>query len=462
MKNLFDTSQLCCLLIIILAFNTFPQVNEVNTFMNDLIYSGKISGASIAVRKNNEWIFKKNYGYSDLGLKKPVVDTTLFGIMSITKIFTAFAVIQLADQNKLNLDDPVINYLPDLPEQFKDVKIYQLLNHSSGIPDYVKVKDYFKSADKTQTPMQVLSTILNQPLEFIPGEKNKYSNSGYFILGLLIEKVSGKSLEDYFNKNIFNPLQMDNTCLETTASNLTNKAKGYFLKDGKLEEVKNLNPSQYWAAGGIVSTINDLIKWNDALFSGGILPLKQIQKMMQPEKLLNGIYSEYGIGFELMNAPGLKIVGNNGVGIGYNAADLMFPDDSLIIIVLTNTSNGNSTMIAKSIRDMLCKETETTENVEDKIQNDELDSLVLNVFTNVYNNNLSKDNFQDDEAYNKFIDSQLNFIKSCGKPLSVINKGEKLNPQSIVRRYEVKSASGITNWIIIFSKEKKILLTNHM
>lgn len=451
------------LLLLVVSCKSNAQQNEIDNYINSLMKEQIISGAAVAINKNGTWVFTKNYGYADVDGKQEISANTAFGIMSITKNFIACAVVQLADKKKIDLDAPVTKYLDKLPPAYSSVLVKQLLNHSAGVPDYVEAAGYMQQANRSQTPMEILQPVLRKPLQFIPGEKVAYSNSGYFLLGMLIEKVSATSLKDYLATNIFKPLEMNSTYLDDISNINTARAKGYGSVNGKLQEVKLLNPTQYWAAGGIVSTIGDMMKWNDALRTGKLLPVTEITQMMQPAKLKDGSMSEYGLGFELMNAPDMKVAGATGAGLGFNTANMQFLNDQVTVIVLTNTSNGNSTMIAKKLHDMIAGADKSKAAAAPvKAGKDKLDSLVLKVFTEAVQGNAAKEYFGDDDVFNKFKSETIGFIQEQGNIKDVINKGEKINPESIVRRYQISFEKGNTSWVIIFSKDGKIMVTNHM
>ena len=369
---------------------------------------------------------------------------------------------QLADKKEINLDSPITKYLSGLPTRYDNVLVYQLLNHSSGIPDYVHVKGYMKHADRKQKPMEILKTIINQTLEFNPGDKTSYSNSNYFLLGLIIEKVSGMKLDKYLRTNIFKPAGMKNTYLETTHSN-NSKTRGYVVENDSLIEISPLDPSQYWAAGGIVSTLNDMIKWDNALGNGSILPSNEIYQMIQPVKLNNGSPGDYGLGYELMNSPDMKIAGNNGVGLGYNASYIRFLNDSVTVIVLTNTTNSNSSMIAKNIHDIVTGASkDESMSIKMESKKDKLDSLVINIITDAEASVINTKYFENTETAEKFRNDMIEYIKTKGKLKGIFNQGEKINPASIVRKYKIDFENGSAIWVIIFSKGNKILVVNRM
>ncbi len=447
--------------VLLIVFVTNGQTDRANAYLEGLVKDQKISGVAVAVLKGGDIVFTKNYGYVDLSKREAVTDNSQFGIMSISKNFVAVAVVQLSDKKLLDLDAPITKYLKNLPKQYDNVLIYQLLNHTAGVPDYVEVPGYLAQANRSQTPLQVLEPILNRPLSFKPGERSVYSNSGYFLLGLAIEKVSGSSLAEYLRKNIFEPTGMRSTFLDDNSRSGKPKTKGYVAISGELKEVVPLDPSQYWAAGGIVTTKSDIILWNAALRNGSLLPVKEISQMMQPSKLSDGSFGEFGLGFELMNTPNMKVVGYSGSGIGFNAAYLQFIDDSLTVIVLTNTSGSNSTMIAKTIRDSLLNKTEEV-GVAGTAGKDGLDAVLERLFLDSAKGVVDDTLFKDSDALVRFKNEILGHIKSQGTFKGLARKGERKNPDSIVRRYQVDFEKGATNWIFIFSTDGKITIVNHM
>ena len=448
-------------LALVISCNTNGQKSKADEYMEELLRDKKISGAAVVVLKGSELIFTKNYGYADINKQEAITDSSQFGIMSISKNFIAVAVIQLFDKKLLDLDAPIRKYLDKLPEQYDNVLIYQLLNHTAGVPDYVEVPGYMAQVDETQTPLQVLEPILGKPLAFKPGERNAYSNSGYFLLGLLIEKVSGETLGNYLSKNIFEPAGMKRSFLDDNTVHGKSRIKGYITNNKELKEIAPLNSSQYWAAGAVVTTKADMIKWNTALRNGSILPVNEIYQMMQPSKLADGSAGEYGLGFELMNAPDMKIAGNTGTGVGFNAANLHFINDSLTVVVLTNTSGSNSTMIAKTIRDILLnhseKATATRQTTKDK-----LDSVITQLFTDAGKGTVNEAYFKNADTFAKFKTETLGFIQSQGGFKGLEQKGERKNPESIARKYQVSFEKGNSNWVFILSADEKIMAANHM
>ena len=256
---------------------------------------------------------------------------------------------------------------------------------------------------------------------------------------------------------------MDNTYLEDDTLSSASKAKGYTNITGELKYQLALNSSQYWAAGGIVSTKNDLIKFDKAMMDENVLPKNEIKQMMQPMKFNDGTMSDYGLGFELMNNAEMKVAGNNGAGVGYNASNLIFLNDGITIIILTNTSNGNSSFIAKNIRDIIMSAADNNTSInQQQTKNDKLDSIVIHVFNDAQRSIINEMYFSDTASFDKFKKETVAYIQAQGKLLNFLMKGEKINPQSTVRRYEVEFEKGKTNWVIIFSADGKIILTNHM
>lgn len=317
-------------------------------------------------------------------------------------------------------------------------------------------------ARQHQTPREILQPVLHDRLAFMPGEKSSYSNSGYFLLGLVIEKVTGKSLGEYLKMEIFNPLEMKNTYLEDHSSLSSWKVRGYSHRAESLQAETLLDPLQYWAAGGIVTTLQDMIRWDEALTNGTMLSIEDVRRMMLPAKLNDGSTGEYGLGFELMNTPEMRIAGHNGVGVGFNASYMRFLNDGITVIVLTNTTNSNSTMIAKNVHDLLKGSAENHPmSSEDQSKKDDLDSLVARVVRHTEASDIREEDFEDKDSMNKFKDDALVYIKEQGKVLSINRQGERVNPQSIARKYEIKFERGATSWVFIFSNQRKIVMANH-
>jgi len=423
-----------------------------------IIQKANTAGASVRVIKNEQVVFSLNYGSANLENHVPVSDQTQFGIMSLTKTFVACGIMQLAEAHKLNLSDAVTPYVKGLPAAYRQVTIQELLSHTSGVPDYVHTEGYMQTTQRTASPMELLTPGFSRGLDFEPGTKSTYSNSNYILLGMIIERLSNASLARYLKSAIFGPLEMKDTYLEELNSNNRGKAQGYLARGDGFDVEKALNPTQYWAAGGIVTTGNDLSAFDIALAQGKLLPVAVVQKMMRPAKLKDSTDTDYGLGFELMRGGDLQLCGATGVGVGYNAANIHFSNTGATIIVLTNTTNGKSGLIANQVNDLMAAPPQPPAA---SAQKDSLDEITSSIIRKAVAGRVDTGDFASSDAAEKFR-AMVPFIQSQGKLSAIENKGQKVNPGSTVRRYLITFEKGETMWVFIFSKNQKVAVINHM
>jgi CubicO group peptidase (beta-lactamase class C family) len=325
-----------------------------------------IPGVSIGVVKEGRVLLAKGYGVANVELAVPATPDTAYGIMSVTKQFTAAAVLLLADEGKLSLDEKIPKYVSDAPVAWKDISIKNLLSHTSGIPDYTGVDGFFQHIRQDSPPRELIEPITSRPLQFPPGTRWRYSNSNYYLLGMIVEKVSGQSLDEFLTTAIFRPLGMNSTRLNDLTDVIPNRAAGYqWIGDNVdrpppvvtgyhgpknvLQNAIYLSPTRTWAAGGIVSNVTDLVRWEQALLEGKLLRKETIAQMQRPFKLGEGKETEYGYGNELGQFKGHHIAGHQGSGVAFNAALLRLVDDRLSVIVLCNQTTAPSLPIAMHI-----------------------------------------------------------------------------------------------------------------
>ena len=276
-------------------------------------------GASVIVIQDGRVLHKKSYGMANLELAVPNTPQTKFRLASVTKSFTAMAIMQLDEKGLLKISDPIIKYLPDYPKGEK-ITIYNLLTHTSVIPDFLNYEESKK-----------------KPLEFTPGDRLNYSNTGYFVLGHIIEKVSGKSYEKYLEEEIFHPLNMLNTGCDRRNTIIKNRASGYFIdKNGDLVNAEYTDSSDEYAAGGLYSTIEDMYLWDQALYTEKLVKRASIQQAFTPVKLNDGREGNYGFGWMLSQNRGLREVGHGGDISGFNTYIARFPDQHFTVVVLSN------------------------------------------------------------------------------------------------------------------------------
>ena len=245
------------------AQNKAKQIDELIGKYNQY---GQFNGSAL-VAENGKVILKKGFGSANIEWDIPNQPDTKFRLGSISKQFTAFLIVKLTEEGKIKLDVPITTYLPDYPKATGDkITIHHLLTHTSGIPNYTSLPNFFKDQSRNPyTPEEFVKTFSSLPLEFTPGEKFNYSNSGYFLLGYIIEKVSGKSYEQYLQETILDPLKMVNSGYDHADVILKNRAAGYEKRGKKIRNAPYLDMSIPYAAGSLYSTVEDLYLWDQAL-----------------------------------------------------------------------------------------------------------------------------------------------------------------------------------------------------
>jgi D-alanyl-D-alanine carboxypeptidase len=328
------------------------QTEKIDSFVREKMKSKNIPGFSLAVVRGGKIILAKGYGMANLELSTPATEKTCFVIYSITKIFTATATMMLVEGGQISLEDPISKYLKDLPVIWHPVTVHQLLNHTSGIKNWGELP--FKPGDATRdyTQAEVIKLVADYPLDFPPGDRWAYNETGYFLLGMLIEKVSGKTYEQFLRERIFAPLEMHDTRLDNSAELIPNRADGYTWQNNGFRIAERPNPTLSFSIGGLVSTVIDLAKWDAALDTEKLLRKSTLEQMWTSAKLNNGkIVPDYGLGFNLTPFRGHKRVGHSGGHTGFATTITRFVDDKVTVIVLTNADQEGSSIseIAKEI-----------------------------------------------------------------------------------------------------------------
>jgi CubicO group peptidase (beta-lactamase class C family) len=305
------------------------------------------------VAKEGKILYKKGFGYADVKNKILVTPDTKFRIGSVTKQFTAAAILKLQENNLLSVNDKLSKYIPDFPRG-NEVTIHHLLTHTSGIHSYTGRNDFISRVTKTISPDTLISVIKKDSFDFNPGERMLYNNSGYFILGYIISKVSGKPYETFLKETFFDPLQMKNTGVHYSGIKLQNEAKGYSRAGSGYEESLNWDMSWAGAAGAMYSTVDDLLKWNEALHAGKVLNKKSLEAAITPAVLKNGEPTpmQYGYGLGMSKFRGTDIIGHSGGLHGFITHLSYYPKEKLTVVMFSNTAepevNFNPNKIAEA------------------------------------------------------------------------------------------------------------------
>lgn len=336
------------LILLFVAFqfstlSTFAQdkAKQIEQLLNKYNEYGQFNGSAL-VAENGKVIFKKGFGSANMEWNIPNQPDTKFRLGSITKQFTALLIVKLAEEGKLKLDAPITTYLPDYPKENGDrITTHHLLTHTSGIPNYTDSPNFFKDKSRNpSTPADFVKTFSSLPLDFTPGEKFNYSNSGYFLLGYIIEKITGKTYEQNLQEVIFTPLKMANSGYDHSEIILKNRAAGYERKGKQITNAAYLDMSIPYAAGSLYSTVEDLYLWDQALYTNKLLSAKSMESLFKPYISLGK--SAYGYGWFIEESDNggkekLKTVGHGGGINGFNTIITRYTTDKNLIVLLNNT-----------------------------------------------------------------------------------------------------------------------------
>jgi CubicO group peptidase (beta-lactamase class C family) len=286
---------------------------------------------SVLVARGDKVLFSKGYGFANLEWDIPNTPDTKFRIGSVTKQFTAVLILKLEEQGKLSVNDPVKKYIADAPAAWDKITLFHLLTHTSGLPDFTNLADYPKLQTLPTTATQIMARFSDKPLEFQPGEKFKYCNSGYVVLTAIVEKVSGVPYEKFLQDQILMPVGLKDTGYDSALHVIHHRATGYLLNaDNQVENSRFLDMTVPQGAGALYSTTADLLKWELAMFGGKVLKPASFDKMTTPVK------NNYGFGLFVRTANKHKMIEHTGGIDGFNTDLAYYPDDKVTIVVLRN------------------------------------------------------------------------------------------------------------------------------
>ncbi|WP_282124854.1 serine hydrolase domain-containing protein [Marinifilum flexuosum] len=303
----------------------------------EAIKNNKIVGASILISHKNKIFLDKNYGYANIELSTNMPVDAVFEIGSVTKQFTAVAILKLAEQGKINIDDDFTDYL-NFDTKGRKVTIKNLLEHTSGIVNYTEIPKFWSLSVQDLPRDSLVSLVEQEKFQFEPQENFIYNNSGYFFLGLIIEKVSGKTYEEYLKEEFFIPLAMKNTSYCSMNSIVENKVNGYASSKNGLQLKDYINHKWPYSGGSLCSTTNDLLIWMKALHHNVILSKNSYHSLIEPIKLNNGTKLHYAKGLVNFLNYGNVEIGHSGYIPGFISKTQYFPKEDLYIICLINTS----------------------------------------------------------------------------------------------------------------------------
>ncbi|GGC64936.1 serine hydrolase domain-containing protein [Undibacterium terreum] len=336
--------------ILILAFafagvsqvSSAEEVNRMDQIVQSYVKDKQFSG-TVLVARGEKILLNKGYGLANMEWNMANTPQTKFRLGSLTKQFTAVAIMMLAERGKLKLDDKVSAYLPDVPAAWRDITVFQLLTHTAGIHNFTDLPEFMSVAMLAKTPNEVLDLVRSLPLDFQPGEKHSYSNSGYVLLGILIEKVSGQSYESFLQQHIFTPLEMKDSGYDLTKEVIAHRAAGYSLKNGHFENADYMDMGIPFSAGALYSTTVDLLRWERGLYGGKLLTAESLKKLTTPYK------DDYAFGLIVKQYNGSREIFHNGGINGFRTSMAYRPEDDLYIIVLGNTEANTPGIISSRL-----------------------------------------------------------------------------------------------------------------
>lgn len=361
--------------------------NLVQTIDNMIqeAYQPDEPGVAVIVVRDGKIIFRKGRGMANLELDVPISPDMVFRLGSITKQFTAFAILMLAEQGKLALDDSISKFLSDYPTHDYLITVEHLLTHTSGIKSYTAMPEWASLWRKDFTVQELIDFFKYQPMASAPGKRWAYNNSGYILLGAIIEKISGRSYEQFIRQSIFEPLGMNQSYYDSPARLIPKRVSGYDKISEDFTNAAYLSMTQPYAAGALASTVDDLAIWDSALYTDKLLKLKILQQAHIPYRLANGSSTAYGYGWEISEYAGHRLIEHGGGINGFRNRTIRMPDDRVFVAVLSNNGGASPGLLAFKIAALVIgRPYHDPEPIE-------LKSDVLTLYEGVYENNFSKE-----------------------------------------------------------------------
>lgn len=405
-------------------------------------------GAAALVAKNGKIIYQEGFGMANVELDIPMKADHVFRIGSITKQFTAIAILQLMEQGKLSLQDEITKFIPDYPTRGNRITIEHLLTHTSGIPDFSNMRDTTQMGKKDFTPKQMIDYFKNEPIRFAPGTKYEYSNSGYFLLGYIIEQITGMSYAQYIEENFFKPLGMNASLYASDTRIVKNRADGYSKTKGRYENTAYLSMTIPYAAGSIQSTVEDLFKWQQGLLSGKLVKKETLDKAWSRYQLSDGSRSSYGYGWRqgfIQESPSLW---HGGLINGFMTMAMYLPEENVFVAVFSNCDANSPVDVTAKMAALaigkpyeykaITADSSVLKKYEGVYENGKGQQRIVNVSGNRLLIQLNRSPKSEIKAYQK---DQFFFVNEPMVSIDFIrnNKGE-------VEKLVTKSRTAIESW----------------
>jgi CubicO group peptidase (beta-lactamase class C family) len=328
---------------------TSAQPDKIDDYLKAETAKGRIPGLSVAVLRNGKLLTARSYGLANVEFSVPVTGDTVHQLASATKIFTGTAIMMLVEEGKLSLEDSVVKLLPELPAAWSNVNVQHLLTHTSGVPDWFEaaVGPRGNPLDAQATRDEIIKKISAMPVEFQPGEKWSYNQTGAVLLGMIIEKITGGPFENFFDQRIFKPLAMTTTRFGNSRDVIKNLNPTWYVWENNVLRRFDLDyPRWSYPGAGLTTTISDLAKWDPALYTEKLVKRSTLERLWARARLNSGQTADYGLGWTVFDVEGHKAVGHGG---GRNNWIAHFVDSKLTVIVLSNLFRADAFSLVKGV-----------------------------------------------------------------------------------------------------------------
>jgi CubicO group peptidase (beta-lactamase class C family) len=443
--------------VLLFAVAVSAKADATDEYVRAQMRERHIPGAAIAVIKEGKIVKSEGYGLANVELNVPATRETVFEIGSVSKQITAAAIMLLVEEEKVSLDEKISKYLTAAPETWKNVTVRNLLTHTSGVKSYTGLSGF--ELTKRLKRDEFVKAIGAFPLEFEPGERYNYSNSGYNLLGFIIESVSGESYWDFLQKRIFKPLGMNRTANRDPRFIVPNRADGYEWENGRLVG-RDYDLTDVFSAGAIVSTVTDLAKWDAALRGETFLKKESKEKIWTPVVFNNGKPYTYGFGWNITEFRGHKLFSHGGQTAGFAANISRYVGDNLTVIVLTNLGDqGLGSAIARGIAKIYLPDISLRAMKEQKSADANFTKQMQNALRSYLEDKLNDYSFTDRTRASLSTDrAKINAkrIVSYGALKNFVLVGSETADKNKIYRYKAETDSRIFLWRFELDESGKI------
>ncbi|WP_299157270.1 serine hydrolase [uncultured Tenacibaculum sp.] len=348
MKKIIKLKVFTLLFLLANVISAQSLESKIDAILNKQFKSNE-TGVSALVAKKGKVVYRKAFGKANLELDVNMTSENVFEVGSITKQFTSVGILMLLEEGKISLEDDITKFIPDYPTHGKKITIHHLLTHTSGIKSYTSMKGFGKVMTLDKSPLEFIDFFKNEPMDFNPGEKYKYNNSGYFLLGYVIEKVSGMSYSKFIKERIFDKIGMKNSYYGNHSEIIKNRASGYSKRGGEFSNAQYISLTLPYAAGSIMSNVDDMLKWQTAVTTDVFVKEATIDKAFKNYTLNNGEKINYGYGWSINEINNVPTIEHGGSIPGYKSMGVFIPSKDVYVIVFSNCGCKSPTNTALEI-----------------------------------------------------------------------------------------------------------------